>query len=85
MIISRAWSGCVGGWCAVLARASGMHECAVVGVNVSMQSSAIVDLCWIKTQSSTYDGDGNRQKGASIFFSDKFWVENECLWRSDHH
>ena len=37
-----------------------------------------------KTHNSTYDGDGNRQKGASIFFSDKFWVKNECLYNSDN-
>ena len=29
-----------------------------------------------KTHNSTYNGDGNRQKGASIFFSDKFWTED---------
>ena len=28
--------------------------------------------------------DGNRQKGASIFFSDKFWTEDECLYKSDN-
>ena len=33
---------------------------------------------------STYNGDGNRQKGASIFFSDKFWTEDECLYKSDN-
>ena len=37
-----------------------------------------------KTHNSTYNGDGNRQKGASIFFSDKFWTEDECLYKSDN-
>ena len=32
----------------------------------------------------TYNGDGNRQKGVSIFFSDKFWTEGECLYKSDN-
>jgi hypothetical protein len=38
----------------------------------------------LKSHNSTYDGDGNRQKGASIFFSDKYWTENECLYKSDN-
>ena len=33
---------------------------------------------------STYDGDGNRQKGASIFFSENFWTESENLYNSDN-
>ena len=33
---------------------------------------------------STYDWDGNRQKGASIFFSESFWTENENLYNSDN-
>ena len=33
---------------------------------------------------STYDGDGNRQKGASFFFSENFWKENENLYKSDN-
>ena len=37
-----------------------------------------------KTHNSTYNGDGNRQKGASIFFSDKFWTEDEYLYKSDN-
>ena len=37
-----------------------------------------------KTHSSTYNGDGNRQKRASIFFSDKFWTEDEFLYKSDN-
>ncbi len=37
-----------------------------------------------KSHNSTNDGDGNRQKGASIFFSDTFWTENECLYKSEN-
>jgi hypothetical protein len=37
-----------------------------------------------KTHNSTYNVDENRQKGASIFFSDKFWTEDECLYKSDN-
>ena len=37
-----------------------------------------------KTHNSTYNGDGNKQKGASIFFSDKFCTEDECLYKSDN-
>ena len=36
------------------------------------------------SHSSTYDSDGNRQKGASIFFSGSFWTENENLYKSDN-
>ena len=31
-----------------------------------------------------FEWDGNRQKGASIFFSDKFWSEDEWLYKSDN-
>ena len=41
-------------------------------------------LAKLKTHYSTYNGDGNRQKGASIFFSDKFLTEDECLYKSDN-
>ena len=37
-IILRAWSGCIGGWCAVQARVSGVCECAVLAVCVSLHS-----------------------------------------------
>ena len=40
-------------------------------------------LAKFKTHNSTYNGDGYRQKGekgGSIFFSDKFWTEDECLY-----
>ena len=33
---------------------------------------------------STYDNDGNRQKGASTFFSESFWTESESLYNSDN-
>ena len=36
------------------------------------------------SHNSTYNGDGNRQKGASIFFSGNFWSENENLYKSDN-
>ena len=38
MTISHAWSGCIDGWCAVQVSASGMCECAVGEVCVSLQS-----------------------------------------------
>ena len=41
-------------------------------------------LAKLKTHNSTYNGDGNKQKGASIFFSDKFRTEDECLYKSDN-
>ena len=49
MIICRAWSGCVGGQCAVQANGSGICEFAavVLAVHVSLRyrlSSAAVDL-----------------------------------------
>ena len=37
-----------------------------------------------KTHSSTYNGNGNQQKSASIFLSDKFWTEDEFLYKSDN-
>ena len=36
------------------------------------------NLARFKTHNSTYDGNGNRQKGARIFFSGNFWTEDEC-------
>ena len=48
VIILRAWSGCIGGWCAVQASAGGMCDCAVVVVCVSLcsrLSSATLNLC----------------------------------------
>ena len=38
----------------------------------------------VKIDNSIYNGDGKRQKGACIFFSDKFWTEDECLYKSDN-
>ena len=32
VLIWHAWSGCIGGWCAVQASASGLCECVVVVV-----------------------------------------------------
>ena len=37
-----------------------------------------------KSHHSTYDGDGNKQKGVGILFSDRFWTENENLYKSDN-
>jgi hypothetical protein len=35
-----------------------------------------------KYHNSTHDGDENRLVGASTFFKDKFWTENQCLHKS---
>ncbi len=37
-----------------------------------------------KSHKSYYDGDGNRHKEACIFFSDRFWKEYQCLYKSDN-
>jgi exonuclease III len=37
-----------------------------------------------KTHNFSYNGYGNKQKGVSIFFSEKFWTEDECLYKSDN-
>ena len=61
----------------------------------STENSKIIRLIWPTYQSFTdqtttirkvifswYNGDGNRQRGASIFFSNKFWTEDKCLYKS---
>jgi hypothetical protein len=37
-----------------------------------------------KSHNPTENGEGNRQKEASILFSDKFWAENEGLNKLDN-
>ena len=41
-------------------------------------------LARFKTHNSTYDGNGNRQKVASIFFCNNYWTEEEFLHKSDN-
>ena len=52
VIILRAWSGCVGGCCAVQANDRSMCECAAVLLAVCVSllrlSGAAVDLCEVK-------------------------------------
>ena len=56
----------------------------ILGVQEIHFKENYATMARFKIHNSTYNGDGNRQKGASIFFSDKFWTEDECLYKSDN-
>ena len=66
------WSGFIGGQCAVRASASGMYECAVVAVHVSLPSrlrSVAVDLLEKNKNKKEERGQNDFWNGSHAFSS----------------
>ena len=63
------------------------NKIKLVGLIISFKAedaNGLKIMAKFTSHHSTYDGDGNKQKGASIFFSENFWTENENLYKSDN-